>query len=495
MTIRFKKESIETVTTPVLVLPWFSGGKTQPAETMLVDKHLGQMLSRYAEEEHFEGKAAQTLLIRTDGKIGAARVILLGMGEKKKLTPEIVRQAAGTAMNCLKGAKTASATIIFFGKGKTQFESYATAMVEGLLLASYAFGRYKKEEGVPPEEVTIALADAALVRLAEKIRPRAEALARATIFARDLVNTPGAHLSPKELVEETRKLVEGVPQVEMEVFDKAQLTEMGAGGLLGVAQGSDHEPYLVHLTYKPKKASKQRIALVGKAITFDSGGLSLKPTKYMLSMKCDMAGAAAVIGLFSIINELSPTVEVHGYFGACENMPSGKALRPGDVVTAMNGKTIEIHDTDAEGRVTLADVLTFALKSEPTAIIDLATLTGACLVALGEEVVGVMGNDQKLIKMVMDSAQATGEKMWQLPLEEAYKRDLKSEIADYKNLGSPWGGSVTAGLFLQEFVGGKPWAHLDIAGPAFAEKPINSYMKHGGTGWGVRTLAEVLRRI
>jgi len=251
------------------------------------------------------------------------------------------------------------------------------------------------------------------------------------------------------------------------------------------------------MTYTPKTAKKsmKSVALVGKAVTFDSGGLSLKPANAMDTMKCDMAGSAAVLGAFSVIDELSPGIVVHGIFGAVENMPSGKAIRPGDVVTIMNGKTIEIKNTDAEGRVTLADTLTYAARQKPDAIIDLATLTGACVVALGEEYTGLMSNDDDLAAKVAKAAKGAGENMWRLPLPEEYKELIKTDIADFKNDAPRWGGSLTAGLLLQEFVAGLPWVHLDIAGPAFAERPLNPYTKKGGTGHAVRTLLEYLRAV
>ena len=252
-------------------------------------------------------------------------------------------------------------------------------------------------------------------------------MARGTVFARDLVNTPAQDMHPEKLVDAARSIAKGNASVRVKVYDRAALVRMGAGGLLGVAQGSDHPPYLVHLVYKPKKATKKRIALVGKAVTFDSGGLSLKPADYMMTMKCDMAGSAAVLGAFRVIADVAPACEVHGIFGAVENMPSGKAIRPGDVLTAMNKKTIEVLNTDAEGRLTLADTLTFATKQKPHAIIDLATLTGACMVALGEEITGIMSNNDALTTKIQEASVAAGEKMWRLPLEKNYRKLLKSE--------------------------------------------------------------------
>jgi leucyl aminopeptidase len=248
------------------------------------------------------------------------------------------------------------------------------------------------------------------------------------------------------------------------------------------------------MVYKPASRVRKKIALVGKAVTFDSGGLSLKPADYMTSMKIDMAGAADVIAVFSILSELAPKHEIHGIFGAVENMPSGSAIRPGDVVHALNKKSIEILNTDAEGRVTLADTLSFACKKKPDMIIDLATLTGACMVALGEEITGVMSNNPELANKILVAANAAGEKMWELPLEKNYRPLIKSDIADVKNIGGKYGGALTAGLFLQEFVNKEiPWAHLDIAGPSFAERPINAFEQKGATGHGVRTLIEFIR--
>jgi leucyl aminopeptidase len=297
------------------------------------------------------------------------------------------------------------------------------------------------------------------------------------------------------LVNSAKEIAKGKKDLKVRVYDKEQLEKMGAGGLLAVNQGSDHEPYLVHMVYKPEGNIKKKIAIVGKAVTFDSGGLSLKPAEYMMSMKCDMGGSAALLGLFSVIDNINPQVEVHGIFGAVENMPSGKAIRPGDVIKALNGKTIEILNTDAEGRVTLADTLSFAVKKKPDLIIDLATLTGACVVALGEEISGVMSNNPELANKILIAAASAGEKMWELPLEKNYKKLLKSDIADLKNIGGRYGGALTAGLFLEEFVDKTPWAHLDIAGPAYAERPINSYEKKGATGHGVRTLIEFIKAI
>jgi leucyl aminopeptidase len=451
------------------------------------------LLEAIAKEEGFKPKLGETMMVRTAGELPARRVLVVGLGDKKKFDDEAARVAAAAALDAVKaiGAKTVLCEL--FGSAK--------AMAEGIRLADYAYGKYKSEvQKKSPKAFDLMTDDGRVWRSAAEQLKRGELSARATVFARDLVNAPAAHMRPIDLVETAKAIAKGKGSIRVRVFNRDQLDKMGAGGILGIAQGSDHEPFLVHMTYKSNKTYKsnfklKRIALVGKAVTFDSGGLSLKPANSMETMKCDMAGAAAVLGVFSVIDELAPAAEVHGIFGAVENMPSGKAIRPGDVVKIMNGKTIEIRNTDAEGRVTLADTLTYATKQKPDAIIDLATLTGACVVALGEEYTGLMTNNPALGQKVLMAAAAAGENMWELPLPEQYKELIKSDIADYKNDAPRWGGTLTAGLLLQEFVSGLPWAHLDIAGPAFNERPVNAYLKKGGTGHGVRTLLEYLRSV
>ena len=278
--------------------------------------------------------------------------------------------------------------------------------------------------------------------------------------------------------------------MSVEVWGRKKIQAMNLAGLLAVNRGSVEEPRFIIIRYTPAKARK-RVALVGKGITFDSGGLSLKPAKSMETMKLDMAGAAAIIGAMSRLPELRPTLEVTGYIPTTDNLPSGSAQKPGDVIRYLNGKTIEVLNTDAEGRLILADGLALAAKEKPDCIIDLATLTGACMVALGNEVAGVFGNHQPLVDRLIRCGREAGEKLWQLPLVKEYREELKSSVADMKNIGGSYGGAITAALILQEFVGDRSWAHLDIAGPAFAEKEMATCPK-GGTGFGVRTLLRFL---
>lgn len=498
MNIFVRKGELTHEKCDLLVVSEFLGTKEPTGATSAVNDALGGRLFKFMREDRFKAKLGATYLFRTNGLIPAKRVLLVGLGKPEEFDLEAVRQAAAASVNAAKSLQVKTVVSILHGAGDSGLKAAdgAQAMVEGARLADYAFETYKKpsrKRGIARFEIVSR--DGNDVRGATKGVALGELMARGTVFARDLVNTPAQDMHPESLVDVAKRIAKGKGSIRVRVHDREALARMGAGGLLGVAQGSDHPPYLVHLTYKPKRPTKKSVALVGKAVTFDSGGLSLKPSASMATMKMDMAGAAAVLGVFEVIDELAPGCEVHGIFGAVENMPSGKALRPGDVLTAINKKTIEVIDTDAEGRLTLADTLSYAVKQKPQVIIDLATLTGACMVALGEEVTGVMSNRDELAAQVLAAAQSAGEKMWRLPLEKNYKKLLKSEVADMVNLGNRWGGALTAGLFLEEFVDKTPWAHLDIAGPAFAEREIDPYTHKGATGHGVRTLLAYLKNI
>lgn len=485
----------------VLILNAFEGWKTFGGATADVDKALNGLLSKVAQEERFTGKPESSLLFYTHNLIPAKRVLLVGLGKKEDFCEEAVREASAIALQKARDirAKTIVSILHGAGNGKLPARQAAKAVVEGCLLGGYEFLKHKSKEQSQKNPLTIELVtrNSKIFRQAQEGVTLGEVFAKATNIARDLVNEPSEHLSPAHLVESAKKMVQETKgKISIRVYDRAQLKKMGAEALLAVARGSDQEPFLVHMIYKPAKA-KKKVALVGKAITFDSGGLSLKPPEFMETMKIDMAGAAAVIATMSTLPILKPSVEVHGIFGTCENMPSGKAIRPGDVVQAMNKKTIEIFNTDAEGRVTLADSLSYATKQKPDMIIDLATLTGACMVALGEEIAGFMSNDKKMTELIEKAAEQSGELLWELPLEKRYRKLIESSIADLNNVGKSRrkGGAITAGLFLQEFVDDIPWVHIDIAGPSFAERPLNAYTKYGASGFGTRTLLEFLRNL
>jgi leucyl aminopeptidase len=499
MEISLRKGELTAQPCDLLVVSALLDAKELGGAAAAMDAALGGNLVKYMKEDSFKAKLGATFVIRPGGEIPAKRVVVVGLGKREDFGLEAVRQAAAASLNVAKslGVKSVVSVLHGAGNGGLKAQECAQAMVEGARLADYAFDRYrsKRKEKQSIARFDIVSHDGQHTRQAQKGIEIGERLARGTVLARDLVNTPSQDLYPEKLVEIARAIAKGKPTIRVKIFDRSALTRMGAGGILGVAQGSDHPPYLVHLVYKPIKATKKRVALVGKAVTFDSGGLSLKPADSMMSMKCDMAGAAAVLGAFSVMAELAPACEVHGIFGAVENMPSGKAIRPGDVLTAMNKKTIEVLNTDAEGRLTLADTLTYAVRQKPQTIIDLATLTGACMVALGEEITGLMSNNDVLVQRLLDASAAAGEKMWRLPLEKNYRKLIKSDVADIQNIGGKWGGALTAGLFLEEFVDQIPWAHLDIAGPAFAEREIDAYTHKGASGHGVRTLLQFLRNL
>ncbi len=497
MNVFVKKLSLKEEKTDLLVVGVYAFEKHLSGTIASLDEATEGFFSMLVKEDQFTGKKGETLFVRPLGKMGAKRVLLIGLGDQKKVDEEGMRVAASTAADCMRASK-AKRVVVALSEGlpeNVSMKALGKAVVEGIELTLYTFGRYKKTEANSLETLTLAAPDAKSVRLLQDGAELGDIYARGTMVARELVNTPAYHMGPLELVNAAKALVKRGNGLSIKVYGRSALEKMGAGGILGIAQGSELEPQLVHMVYEPKKKTKKSVAIVGKAITFDSGGLSLKPADGMMTMKCDMSGAAAVIGMFSVLSELNVPVRVHGIFGACENMPSGRAIRPGDIVKTLNGKTIEVLNTDAEGRVTLADTLAFAAKKKPDAIIDLATLTGACIVALGDEITGLMTNNAALAEKVKAAAGRACEKVWELPMDPSYRSLITSEVADYKNIAGRAGGAITAGLLLEEFVDGTPWVHLDIAGPAFAEKPLAPYAKKGATGHPVRTLLEYVRAL
>jgi leucyl aminopeptidase len=488
----------------LLVVNQFEGVAKPAGGTGEVDRALDGLIQKLTGEEKFKAKFGETLIFHTHGMIPAKKVMILGLGDRKGFDVESVRKLGGITVNKARDLKARSVVTILHGPGigKLDLTSCSRALTEGAMLANYRFLKYKKEEAkkvgkVDIEDFTIAEINSIKKRKIQKGIELGIAESNGVIYARDLVNEPAMHLLPKDLVERAQEIVKGKSSIKIKIYDRPQLEKINAWALLGVAMGSVNEPYMIHMRYRPKKGKpKKRIALVGKGLTFDSGGLNLKPEQGMSEMKIDMAGAASVLGIFSALDVLQPKVEVHGIIGACENMPSGSAVRPGDVITSMSGKTIEINNTDAEGRVTMADTLFYANKQKPDQIIDLATLTGAVIVALGSDITGIMGNDQKIINQLIDISKYTGEKLWQLPLDKEYAKRIKGKVGDVNNIGGGrTGGAIFAGLFLQEFIGTTPWVHMDIAGTSYAEKPMNSYTPIGGTGVGVRLLLHYLDRV
>ena len=456
-----------------------------------LDQALGGSLRRAIQDERFRGKPGQLLTLHTQERLPATRIALLGVGSRAALKPASLQSFAG---RCARVANAAgAATMAVVPPPHPVGERAAQLLAEGVLLGAYRFDRYLSEEKRQSKTLTTVhlLMGTAGAEVPSAIT-RGQRVAEAIMRARDLVNEPAAVMTPTRLAAVAREVAEQ-NQLELTVFGPRECRDRGMGLFLAVAQGSAEEPRFIHLAWKPAGA-KKRVVLVGKGVTFDSGGLSLKPNDAMLDMKTDMAGAAAVLSVMEAVAREKLPVEVHALAACTENMLSNTSYKLGDVLRSKAGKTVEINNTDAEGRLTLADALSYGLELQPTAIFDFATLTGACVVALGPHIAGVMSNDETLSAEWLAAAKAAGEEMWPLPLPDRLLDQLKSEIADMKNTGERWGGALTAGLFLKEYVGETPWVHVDLAGPSSTDKE-SGHVAKGGTGFGVATIFEYLRRV
>ena len=448
----------------VLVINMFEGEKTSQ-----------ELANKYAlDEDNFKGKFKNTYLLQTYDKIPARKILVIGMGKKDEMSLDRAREIGAKVTNKIKSIHAKTVAIDF-----DEMEDYIGAVAEGLLIGDYKFDKYKSDKKEEKEvEVFLNIEEADL--------QYAEIAISAMNMARNLANEPAALITPTKLAEIAQSL-----DLNTTVYSGYELEDMNMGAFTAVAKGSSEEPKFIHIKYVPKNP-KKKVAIIGKGITFDAGGLDLKPASSMLTMRDDMSGAACVLAVMSKVKELNADIEVHGIIAACENMPGCSAYKPGDILTARNGKTIEVDNTDAEGRLTLADALCFACELGVDEVIDIPTLTGACMVALGTQAAAIMGNDEELIDNLIDAAEDAGERYWPLPMYDEYKDSLKSEIADMKNTGSRWGGASTAGLFLENFV--KPeqkWAHIDIAGVAFLDSAQKYFIK-GATGAGVRALLTYL---
>ncbi|MFZ8911275.1 MAG: leucyl aminopeptidase [Candidatus Nanopelagicales bacterium] len=431
------------------------------------------------------GKLGEITKVPGTGLVKARMIVAVGLGNERILDFDKVRRTAGAALRSLAGTK--SVAIVVTDPDAARIE----AVTQGALLGNYAFHSFRGASAasqLEPVQKIVITGDPKDKDQAAALT-RAEVIAEAVNFARDLVNTPPSALPPEEIAQQAIDAVRKLP-VGVEVWDEDALARDEFGGILAVGQGSANPPRLIRLEYSPKGA-KRTLAIVGKGVTFDSGGLSLKPPKAMETMKCDMSGAAAVIAAVTAIARLKLKVNVIGWIPTVENMPGGRAQRPGDVITIFGGRTVEVLNTDAEGRLILADALVAASDEEPALIIDAATLTGAQTVALGDRTSGIMANDDDLRAAIYDTATRAGETMWHMPIPEESRGTLDSAIADIKNIGDGKGGMLSAAAFLREFVpDNQPWAHLDIAGPAFNEGGPYGYTPKGGTGAAVRTFIQ-----
>jgi len=433
-----------------------------------------------------KGSVGEVTKLPGGGAVKAPLVVLVGLGDAGDVTAESIRRAVGSGLRSLTKVETVALAV------PADTSARVCAAAEGVLLGGYAFTRYLSDNDTTAPAEAVVLTPLARNKGVQSDVHDAETVCRAVNTARDLVNTPASDLNPVTFAEQVVERAKG-SKVKVAVMDETDLENGGYGGILAVGKGSATPPRLVTLSYKPRGA-KAHIALVGKGITFDSGGLSIKPTSGMATMKCDMSGAAAVVTATQAIAELGLPVQVTAYAALAENMPSGTATRPGDVLKMYGGKTVEVLNTDAEGRLVLADAITTASELKPDVIVDVATLTGACVIALGSRTSGVMTNRDELAEAVRDQAAAVGENMWPLPIpEEMNERVRASKVADLSQHSTDRAGSALfAGAFLREFVGdGIAWAHLDIAGTAFNEGGPWGYTPHGGTGAAVRTLVQL----
>jgi leucyl aminopeptidase len=486
ISIETSSAAADKVRTDLLAVPVFTDRRLGPGADA-VDRAIGRTLVAFMEEADFRGKPGETLAVPTQGKLGAKAVVLVGVGNAAELDADALRKAgAALARRSSKVARVATTLLQAIPDGLDQAAA-AQALAEGVQLGAYQFLKYKGDATASKLSKVVVLGRrSAGVRTA---LARGTTVANAVRWARDLINEPAGAKSPEDVAQLAQQVARRAG-LKVKVMSGSQLERARMGGVLGVGQGSDRPPRFVRLEYAPAGA-KRSLALVGKGVVFDSGGLSIKTASGMETMKTDMSGGAAVIAAMSVLRELGVKTRVVGYVPLVENMPSGTAIRPGDVLTMRNGKTVEVLNTDAEGRLILADALSLATDEKADAVVDVATLTGACMVALGDKVAGLMGTDDTWIDQVRAAADRAGEPVWPLPLPPQYRKLLDSEVADVRNIGTgSYGGALTAGLFLKEFVGDRPWAHLDIAGPARASSD-DGYLTRGGTGFGVRTLIEL----
>jgi len=499
MQIAVRGGAAERVAADALALGIFEGTKRPSGAAQAVDKAAGGAIHEVLKSGDFTGKAGQVVVLYpTRGRL--SRIILVGLGAEKGLDGERVRQAAGSAVTRARamGVKTLATVVHGAGKGGLEPAAAAQAVVEGSILGNYVFGQYWTQDKDRKRQVkSLLVVEADRGRLAAVTRGarKGEIVAQAACVTRDLASHPGQDMTPADMATAARAIAGASTQLKATIFGPDDLRRMKMGALLGVGRGSSQPPRLIMVDYKPKGRVKKTICIVGKGITFDTGGISLKPADSMEKMKYDMSGGAAVLGTMNALGRLRPAgVRVIGLVAAAENMPGGRALKPGDVVRASNGMTIEVNNTDAEGRLVLSDALSYAHRFKPDAVIDLATLTGAVVIALGSQCGGIMGNDQDLIDVVLESGRRTGERLWQLPTWPEYNDLLRSDIADMKNSAGREAGTIAGAMFLAQFANGYKWVHLDIAGVAWNDRD-KPYLPRGSAGFGVRLLVDYIERV
>ena len=483
------------IDTPALVVNLFRGVKKPGGATGAVDKALGGVITQLIEDGEIKGSTGETTLIHTLGKITPSRVLVAGLGTQDKFDVQIVRRVSAEVVRFLRRKGISSAATIAHGVGIGGLDPQLSgqAIAEGAHLGLYKFGTYLTKNSDSTNEfehLTVVELDKTRAKAIDAGVKLGSTVAKASITARNMVNEPANHMTPSRMAEAAQKVASD-QGLKIEIMENAQMKNMGMGAFMGVAQGTDEPAKLIVLRYDGDPESPENnLGLIGKGITFDTGGISLKPPGGMEAMKGDMAGGASVIAAMEIIGQTKPKINVLAVIAATENMPGASAQRPGDVVRAMNGKTIEVINTDAEGRLVLADALCYAREQGITRLVDVATLTGAMVTTLGKACTGVMGNDGQLVQQTIDAGKKTGEKFWELPMFDEYKDLIKSDVADMKNSGGRQAGSISAALLLAEFVDGAAWVHLDIAGTSTSDKAAG-YLVKGATGVPVRTLAQL----
>ncbi|BAN46851.1 leucyl aminopeptidase [Metapseudomonas resinovorans] len=480
----------ETLKTATLVVAIGEGRKLGEA-AKAVDAAAGGAITTLLKRGDLAGKAGQTLLLHSLPNLKAERVLLVGAGKERELSDRQFRKMIAAVNGALKGLGGSDATLALdelVVKGRDAYGK-ARLMVETLADGGYVFDRFKSQKADPKalKKITL-LVDKAAQADVERGSLHAQAIANGMAFTRDLGNLPPNLCHPSFIAEEAKAMAKEHKNLKVEVLDEKKLKELGAGAFLAVAQGSEQPPRMIVLNYQGGKKDDKPFALVGKGITFDTGGISIKPAAGMDEMKYDMCGAASVLGTFRALLEMQLPINVVGLLACAENMPSGRATRPGDIVTTMSGQTVEILNTDAEGRLVLCDTLTYAERFKPQAVIDIATLTGACIVALGSNTSGLMGNNDTLVKQILKAGEYADDRAWQLPLFDEYQEQLDSPFADIANIGGPKAGTITAGCFLSRFAKKFHWAHLDIAGTAW----ISGGKDKGATGRPVPLLTQYL---
>ena len=493
--LKTQKVAFSKCKTDILAVGLFSDAKMLDKLNKELNTKLNGAIDRLTGLGDFKAKGGTSKVVYGNDQTGAKRILLVGLGEKKKATLDTIRNAAAHAAKTsveLK-AKTMSLALHRAFGGRFDLSSMARAFGEGIYFGSYRYDEFvtENENGrLGSLKVELIDPDSAKLKKLKKGLSNGIAIGKAQSYARTLANRPANVITPVELAAAAKELARGSKRLSCTVFDEKQMAAKKMGGVLAVGSGSQNKPRFIILKYSPpgKAASSlPTVALVGKAITFDSGGISIKPSANMDEMKLDKSGGIAVLGAIKALAELAPPVNVFGIVPSAENMPSGTSYRPGDIINTFSGKTVEVQNTDAEGRMILCDAISYAVKQKCDVIIDIATLTGACVVALGKYMAGLMGNDNRVIKDLQKASQASGEKVWPMPSSEEYAKEMKSKIADLKNIGSRWGGACTAAAFLGQFAGDTKWAHLDIAGVWSFEK-ATEYTSEGASAFGVRLL-------